>query len=44
LKSDSLDSGAVTLYDRMAIPFVKGMEKFVNVPLGKNVLLIAEKQ
>jgi len=44
LKSDSLDSGAVTLYDKLAIPFVKGMEKFVNVPLGKNVLLIAEKQ
>jgi SAM-dependent methyltransferase len=44
LKSDSLDSGAVTLYDKMAIPFVKGMEKFVNVPLGKNVLLVAEKQ
>jgi len=44
LNSDSLDSGAVTLYDRMAIPFVRGMEKFVNVPLGKNVLLIAEKQ
>jgi SAM-dependent methyltransferase len=44
LKSDSLDSGAVTLYDKMAIPFVKGMEKFVNVPIGKNVLLIAEKQ
>jgi SAM-dependent methyltransferase len=44
LKSDSLDSGAVTLYDKIAIPFVKGMEKFINVPLGKNVLLIAEKQ
>jgi SAM-dependent methyltransferase len=44
LKSDSLDSGAVTLYDKMAIPFVRGMEKFLNVPLGKNVLLVAEKQ
>jgi SAM-dependent methyltransferase len=44
LKSDSLDSGAVTLYDKMAIPFVRGMEKIVNVPLGKNVLLVAEKQ
>lgn len=43
LKSESLDSGAVTLYDKMAIPFVKQMEKFVNVPLGKNVLLVAEK-
>lgn len=43
LKSDSLDSGAVTLYDKMAIPFVRGMEKIVNVPLGKNVLLVAEK-
>jgi 2-polyprenyl-3-methyl-5-hydroxy-6-metoxy-1,4-benzoquinol methylase len=44
LKSDSLDSGAVTLYDKIAVPFVKGMENFVNVPLGKNVLLVAEKQ
>ena len=44
LKSDSLDSGAVTLYDKMAIPFVRGMEKFINVPVGKNVLLVAEKQ
>jgi 2-polyprenyl-3-methyl-5-hydroxy-6-metoxy-1,4-benzoquinol methylase len=44
LKSDSLDSGAVTLYDKVAIHFVKGMEKFVNVPLGKNVLMVAEKQ
>lgn len=44
LKSDSLASGAVTLYDKMAIPFIKGMETLVNVPLGKNVLLIAEKQ
>jgi SAM-dependent methyltransferase len=43
LKSDSLASGAVMLYDKLAIPFVKGMEKFVNVPLGKNVLLVAEK-
>ncbi len=44
LKSDSLDSGAVTMYDKMAIPFVRQMEKFVNVPLGKNVLMVAEKQ
>lgn len=44
LKSDSLDSGAVTLYDQLAVPFVKGMERFLRVPLGKNVLLIAEKQ
>lgn len=44
LKSDSLDSGAVAMYDKMAIPFVRQMEKFVNVPLGKNVLMVAEKQ
>lgn len=44
LKSDSLDSGAVTLYDQLAVPFVKGMERFLRPPLGKNVLLIAEKQ
>lgn len=44
LKSDSLDSGAVTLYDKIAVPFVKVMESLVNAPLGKNVLLIAEKR
>lgn len=44
LKADSLDSRAVTLYDKIAIPFVKAIEKLVNVPLGKNVLLIAEKK
>jgi len=43
LNSDSFDSAAVTLYDKMKILFVKQMEKFVNMPIGKNVLLIAEK-
>ncbi|MBK8809902.1 MAG: class I SAM-dependent methyltransferase [Acidobacteria bacterium] len=43
LKSDSLESGAVTLYDKIAIPFVRAFEKFVRVPTGKNLLLVVER-
>lgn len=43
LKSDSLESGAVALYDRIAVPFVKTVETILPVPIGKNVLLVAQK-
>jgi len=43
LKSDSLESGAVALYDRIAVPLVKTLETILPVPIGKNVLLIAQK-
>ncbi len=43
LKSDSLESGAVDAYDRFAIPFVRGFERLVPVPTGKNLLLVGEK-
>lgn len=43
LKSDSLESGAVTAYDKYAVPVISKFESFFNFPVGKNILLIAEK-
>ncbi len=43
LKSDSLESGAVTLYDKIAIPIVRAFERSVRVPTGKNLLLVVER-
>lgn len=42
-KSDSLESGAVTLYDKIAIPVISKFEKVIPAPIGKNILLVAEK-
>ena len=43
LKSDSMEPGLVKLYDRCFVPLVKVAERVVPPPLGKNVLLVAEK-
>lgn len=43
LKSDSLGSNAVTLYDKAFVPLIRKMEEIIKVPIGKNVLVIAEK-
>ncbi|MGI8470110.1 MAG: methyltransferase domain-containing protein [Pyrinomonadaceae bacterium] len=43
LKSDSLNAGAVTLYDKIVVPVTSRLEKIIPVPIGKNLLLIAEK-
>ena len=43
LKSDSMEPGLVKLYDRCFVPLVKVAERIVPPPLGKNVLLVAEK-
>lgn len=43
LKSDSLESGAVTLYDKIAVPVISRFETILPMPIGKNILLIAEK-
>jgi SAM-dependent methyltransferase len=43
LRSDSLESGAVTTYDKFAVPLTKQFERFLKFPLGKNVLLVGEK-
>jgi 2-polyprenyl-3-methyl-5-hydroxy-6-metoxy-1,4-benzoquinol methylase len=43
LKSDSLKSGAVTAYDKFAVPLTKQFERLINFPLGKNILTILKK-
>jgi SAM-dependent methyltransferase len=43
LKSDSLESGAVTTYDKFAVPVTKQFERFLKFPVGKNILLVGEK-
>jgi SAM-dependent methyltransferase len=43
LKSDSLESGAVTAYDKYAVPIIRRVESYLTFPLGSNILLIAEK-
>jgi SAM-dependent methyltransferase len=43
LKSPAMEAGAVELYDRMFVPFIRVMENTFRPPLGKNLILIAEK-
>lgn len=42
-RSDSLGSGSVELYDKIAVPVTRMSERVMRPPLGKNILLIAEK-
>lgn len=44
LKSDSLESGAVTAYDKFAVPLTKQFERFLKFPIGKNILTILKKE
>jgi len=43
LQSNTMEEGAVRFYDRRVVPIVKSLESRLTPPLGKNVLLIAEK-
>jgi SAM-dependent methyltransferase len=43
LKSDSLESGAVTAYDKFAVPVTKQFERFLKFPVGKNILTVLSK-
>lgn len=43
LKSDSLESGAVTAYDKFAVPVTKQFERFLKFPAGKNILTVLKK-
>lgn len=43
LKSDSMEPSLVRLYDRCIVPFIKVAERIVPPPVGKNILLVAEK-
>lgn len=44
LRSRSLGLGAVAVYDRLGVPVTKALEKLFEPPVGKNVLLVAEKR
>lgn len=41
--SDSLESGAVELYDKFAVPVTSAFESLITPPLGKNLLIVGEK-
>ena len=40
---NSLSNGGVFLYDKLAVPMMRLLERAVPSPIGKNVLLIAQK-
>lgn len=43
LKSETMEPGAVQLYDRLVVPVFEVAEGILAPPVGKNVILIAEK-
>ncbi|HYR89168.1 MAG TPA: class I SAM-dependent methyltransferase [Terriglobia bacterium] len=43
LKSSRMDPAAVRLYDRWVVPIARVLENAVRPPLGKNIVLVAEK-
>ncbi len=43
LRSGSLGAGQVSLYDRLVVPLARRVEAVWSPPIGKNVLLVAEK-
>jgi SAM-dependent methyltransferase len=43
LRSERMEPGAVKFYDDFCVPFVRRVEALVPPPVGKNVLLVAEK-
>jgi hypothetical protein len=38
-----MEAGAVQLYDRFVVPLSKLAEGVIPPPLGKNIILVAEK-
>ena len=40
---NSLNSGNVSLYDRVVVPVMRRVESAITPPIGKNILLIAQK-
>ena len=44
LRLDSLNSGAVTAYDKFAVPLTRKFERLIKFPLGKNILTILKKE
>lgn len=44
MKSVTMEPGAVRFYDRFIIPAVRRIESLITMPIGKNVIAIAEKR
>ncbi len=42
-KSSSLNTGAVHVYDKFVVPLTGFFESRISLPIGKNILLVAEK-
>jgi SAM-dependent methyltransferase len=43
LRSRTLGGGSVSLYDNLVVPIMRQVESVVSPPIGKNILLVAEK-
>lgn len=43
LRSRTLGGGAVSLYDNLVVPIMRHVESVIAPPIGKNILLVAEK-
>jgi SAM-dependent methyltransferase len=43
LRSETMEPGAVRFYDRHCVPIARRFESIIRPPIGKNLLLIAEK-
>ena len=43
LRSNDMEAGAVKFYDQTVVPVARRLESVVTPPIGKNVLLVAEK-
>ncbi len=44
LKSATMESGAVKFYDRYIVPSARRFESVIKPPLGKNLIVVAEKR
>jgi SAM-dependent methyltransferase len=43
LKSETMEARVVELYDRLFVPFIRAAESILTPPIGKNIILIAQK-
>lgn len=43
MRSVTMEHGAVKLYDRTVVPLLRPLENCINPPIGKNLIVVAEK-
>lgn len=43
LMKNSMSASSVSVYDRLVVPIMKQLESFYSPPIGKNLLMIAQK-